>query len=155
MSEYNQEAGAGVATQGEVQMHTWMDASLRELLDAAKGVVPALNKKDIRVAVFHVYQDTSGRFKRKEVAVIHSVKRANEDKITLSSFLFEIGDMLDFLAVPGSHHYQSTSNFVVGLFASQPTQKQGFRDSGKQGRDNSRGARHNGHYSSNFAFSRS
>lgn len=136
-------------------MHTWMDASLRELLDAAKGVVPALNKKDIRLAVFHVYQDTSGRFKRKEVAVIHSVKRANEDKITLASFLFEIGDMLDLLAIPGSHHYQSTSNFVVGLFASQQPQKGGFRESSKPGRDQSRGNRHNGHYSSNFAFSRS
>lgn len=137
-------------------MHTWMDATLRELLDAAKGVVPALNKKDLRVAVFHVYQDTSGRFKRKEVAVIHSVKKANEGKITLESFLFEIGDMLDFLAIPGSSHYQSQSNFINGLFAPQTTQKSNYRElHGQSSREHHKTGRTNGHYSSNYAFSRS
>lgn len=79
----------------EYHFYTWLDETLRDLLNVAKTVIPVANRKDARVVFYHVYQDTSGRFKKKEVGTVHSVKRGREDSMTLRAFRFQIGDMLD------------------------------------------------------------
>ena len=83
-----------------------MDETLRDLLSVAKTVIPPTNRKDARVVFYHVYQDTSGRFKKKEIGTVHSVKRGKEDTLTLQGVRFQIGDLID-LNIQTAHNSHS------------------------------------------------
>lgn len=100
ISEYSEEVVYGHPE--EYHLYTWMNATLRELTNVVKSIIPAANRKDARVVFYHVYQDTSGRsqfnpgrFKRKELGTIQAVKRGADDGLTLKNGLFEVGDILD------------------------------------------------------------
>ena len=60
-----------------------------------KTTLKQANKKNARITFYHVYQDTSGRFKKKQISTIHSIKKGKNDDLTLISFRFEIGDFID------------------------------------------------------------
>ena len=79
----------------ELHIHTWMDANLREITNALKTAVKCANDKDARLHFYHVFQDSSGKFKKKSVSTIHSVRKDNNDKTSLSDVRFQIGDCLD------------------------------------------------------------
>lgn len=81
--------------ENEIHIYTWLNATLRELTNTMKTLLKQANQKNARITFFHVYQDTSGRFKKKMISTIHSVKRNKDDDITLLSFRFEIGDVID------------------------------------------------------------
>ena len=98
MHEFNE--NPDVSASNETHIYTWLNATLRELYNACKTAIPAANRKDSRVVFFHIYQDTSGRFKKKSIAHLHSVKRSKMEEWTLSSLRFEIGDMLEINIEP-------------------------------------------------------
>lgn len=88
-----------------------MNATLRELFNVIKTIIPASGKKDARIVFYHVYQDTSGmyelktgRFKRKELGSVQAVKRGPDDNLTLKNGLFEVGDMIDIDIQTSSYH---------------------------------------------------
>jgi hypothetical protein len=61
LKEYTEEIAYGQPE--EFHLYTWLDASLRELLNVIKTIIPVANRKDARVVFYHVYQDTSGKTK--------------------------------------------------------------------------------------------
>lgn len=59
IAEYKEQPVYGSST--EYHLYTWLDASLRELVNVAKSIIPVANRKDAKIIFYHVYQDTSGR----------------------------------------------------------------------------------------------
>ena len=64
--------------------------------------MPAASRKDARAVFSHVYQDTSGRFKKREVGSVHAFKRGKDDGLTLNNIRFEVGDAIA-LSIYTSH----------------------------------------------------
>lgn len=58
LGEYSEEPQYGQST--EFHLYTWLDATLRELVNVAKSIIPVANRKDAKIIFFHVYQDLSG-----------------------------------------------------------------------------------------------
>ncbi|RAL46247.1 hypothetical protein DM860_016680 [Cuscuta australis] len=88
----------GKVPKDEVQIYTWMDASLRELTDLVKEVVPEARKRDAVLSFSFVYPAKTGRYIVKHVGETHSipsVRRPDSGHQTLSDLKFEIGDYLD------------------------------------------------------------
>ena len=44
----------------ELHIHTWMDATLREIANALKTAVKCANDKDARLNFYHIFQDSKG-----------------------------------------------------------------------------------------------
>ncbi|CAH9145842.1 unnamed protein product [Cuscuta epithymum] len=88
----------GKEPKDEVQIYTWMDASLRELTDLVKEVAPEARKRDAVLSFSFVYPDKNGRFVVREVGKTYSIpsgRRPDNGNQTLSDLKFEIGDYLD------------------------------------------------------------
>lgn len=51
-------------------------------------------RKDTRFKLYNIYLDQHGVFKKKEIAVIHSVKSHKEDETMLRDYGFKVGDFL-------------------------------------------------------------
>eukprot|EP01016_Furgasonia_blochmanni_P040398 TRINITY_DN5154_c0_g1_i6.p1 TRINITY_DN5154_c0_g1~~TRINITY_DN5154_c0_g1_i6.p1 ORF type:complete len:130 (-),score=25.67 TRINITY_DN5154_c0_g1_i6:38-427(-) len=64
--------------QDEVQVYTWKDATLRELVDLVKSSIPCAMRKEAKFKFTHIYQDLSGKLKKKELATLHSIKKSKD-----------------------------------------------------------------------------
>ena len=71
------------------------DATLRDLLDLVKSVVPAASNKDARFRFSFVIQDLNGNWKRNEVATIYASKKTRDEYLTLQELRFVTGDFID------------------------------------------------------------
>jgi histone deacetylase complex subunit SAP18 len=78
----------------EVQVHTWPDASLRELCDLLQDVNPDAKKPNARISFSLVYPDRTGRNTMRNVGVVHSTRPSNDDDATLRELKFQTGDYL-------------------------------------------------------------
>lgn len=87
----------GKEPKDEVQIYTWMDATLRELTDLVKEVSPAARRRDAKLSFAVVYPDKNGRMQVKKVGETFSNanKRRLDDNKALSEIYFQIGDYLD------------------------------------------------------------
>jgi len=54
-------AAHGKLPQGEIQVHTWMDADLRELAELVKEMTPAARSRRARISFALVFPDKRGR----------------------------------------------------------------------------------------------
>ncbi|XP_050229605.1 histone deacetylase complex subunit SAP18-like [Mercurialis annua] len=79
----------------EVQIYTWRDATLRELTDLVKEVVPEARRRDARLSFAFVYPDKHGRHVLRVAGVTHSSARRPDDSQALGQLGFQIGDYLD------------------------------------------------------------
>jgi len=80
----------------ELQIYTWMDASLKELSNLVKEVRPDARKKGtifkFQTVFFH---NMAQRFKSKDIGQTMSGSKGDDDSITLESCKFQIGDYMD------------------------------------------------------------
>ncbi|KAG5606954.1 hypothetical protein MTR67_024227 [Solanum verrucosum] len=94
----NEFAVRGKEPKDEVQIYTWMDATLRELTDLVKEVAPEARRRDAILSFAFVYPDKRGRFVVREVGTTFSypnMRRPDNGSKTLSELKFQIGDYLD------------------------------------------------------------
>ncbi|KZV50149.1 hypothetical protein F511_30023 [Dorcoceras hygrometricum] len=88
----------GKEPKDEVQIYTWMDATLRELTDLVKEVAPEARRRDAILSFAFVYPDKRGRFVVREVGRTFSYpngRRPDSGSKALSELSFQIGDYLD------------------------------------------------------------
>ncbi|CAI0470552.1 unnamed protein product [Linum tenue] len=86
----------GKEPKDEVQIYTWMDATLRELTDLVKEVAPAARRRDALLSFAFAYPDRNGRFVVREVGKTYSNRVGKlDDNKALGEIGFEIGDYLD------------------------------------------------------------
>lgn len=78
----------------EIQVHTWQDASLREIADLIQDVNPDAKKPNARISFSFVYPDRTGRNTMRNVGVVHSTRTSNDDHATLRELKFQTGDYL-------------------------------------------------------------
>mmetsp|Transcript_20323 Transcript_20323/g.59370 ORF Transcript_20323/g.59370 Transcript_20323/m.59370 type:complete len:295 (-) Transcript_20323:61-945(-) len=95
----------------EVQIHTWPDATLREIVDLLKNVNNpggmAARRRVAKLSFAFVYPDRNGRFNVRQVGRVFSVPgdRKDDGDRTLASLRFQTGDFLDvaiFVNGPGA-----------------------------------------------------
>ncbi|KAK9804922.1 hypothetical protein WJX72_012184 [[Myrmecia] bisecta] len=79
----------------ETQIYTWMDASLSELTDLVKEVMPAARRPNARLDFAFVYPDRKGRNVMRQVGSTNSTRVGGDDAKTLRSLNFQTGDYLD------------------------------------------------------------
>lgn len=85
----------GRLPEGEVHLHVWSDATIRELAELVKAVCSSARQ---RAAVLHMslaYPDRTGRFKLRAIGSPASASAEEADTATLASVGYEAGDMLD------------------------------------------------------------
>mmetsp|Transcript_6379 Transcript_6379/g.14166 ORF Transcript_6379/g.14166 Transcript_6379/m.14166 type:complete len:192 (-) Transcript_6379:895-1470(-) len=82
-------------SEAEIQIYTWMDASLRELSDLIKEVQPRARGRMTRLSFAFVYPDRRGRNVMRQVGLVHSTRLGDDDHKTLKSLSFQTGDFLD------------------------------------------------------------
>lgn len=87
----------GKEPKDEVQIYTWKDATLRELTDLVKEVVPAARRRNAKLSFAFVYPDKRGRFVLKQAGMTQSFGngRRLDDGKALGELDFQIGDYLD------------------------------------------------------------
>eukprot|EP01023_Acetabularia_acetabulum_P022378 TRINITY_DN2201_c0_g2_i1.p2 TRINITY_DN2201_c0_g2~~TRINITY_DN2201_c0_g2_i1.p2 ORF type:complete len:141 (+),score=27.80 TRINITY_DN2201_c0_g2_i1:197-619(+) len=85
----------GNEPEGEIQIYTWMDATLRELADLVKDVAPAARKPNAVQYFAIVFPDRRGKMKMTEIGQVHCVRKGEDDPKTLKELNFETGDFLD------------------------------------------------------------
>ncbi|KAL0276173.1 UNVERIFIED_CONTAM: hypothetical protein PYX00_003796 [Menopon gallinae] len=97
ISEY----GRGIVPTNELQIYTWMDATLRELTSLVKEVNPDARRKgtffDFSLVTPNVH--TAG-YRMREIGTTCSGQRGADDSKTLSQVRFVIGDYLDISITP-------------------------------------------------------
>merc|ERR1712212_300532 len=82
--------------QNELQVYTWMDASLKEITNLVKEVHPESRKKGTIFDFAICYQDPRmSRYRIKEIGHTVSGKKSPDDTVTLKSSKFQIGDFMD------------------------------------------------------------
>lgn len=88
----------GKEPKDEVQIYTWLDATLRELTDLVKEVAPEARRRDATLSFAFVYPDKRGRFVVREVERTLSypnARRPDGGNKALGDLSFQIGDYLD------------------------------------------------------------
>jgi histone deacetylase complex subunit SAP18 len=86
----------GNVPSNELQIYTWMDCTLRELMSLVKEVNPNTRMKGTLFSFATVYPDNRrGGFRLKDLGQTCSGRRGSDDNITLHSRKFQIGDYLD------------------------------------------------------------
>ncbi|XP_027020682.1 histone deacetylase complex subunit SAP18 [Tachysurus fulvidraco] len=95
------EFSRGNVPSSELQIYTWMDATLKELTSLVKEVYPEARKKGTHFAFAIVYPDPKRQVYRvKEIGNTVSGRKGADDSMTLQSQRFQIGDYLDIAITP-------------------------------------------------------
>ncbi|XP_038641169.1 histone deacetylase complex subunit SAP18-like [Scyliorhinus canicula] len=87
----------------ELQIYTWMDATLKELTSLVKEVNPEARKKGTHFSFAIVYPDPKRPgYRVKEIGTTVSGRKGPDDSMALQSQKFQIGDYLDIAITPPS-----------------------------------------------------
>lgn len=84
-----------VPTSDETQIHTWKDATLREITTLIKEVHPEARNKSAVLKYNLVYPNHHGENVIKRIGVVKSFYTGEDDDSTLDSLGLHIGDYLD------------------------------------------------------------
>lgn len=76
-------SGNTVPSENEIQIHTWFDATLRELADCIQKEVEEARRKDNELNFSFIYPDKNGKFRRKDAGRIIIGKKGQDDMKTL------------------------------------------------------------------------
>jgi histone deacetylase complex subunit SAP18 len=79
----------------EIQIHTWQDASLRELTQLIQTVREKARSDGARLVFNLVTVDRSGVFSMRQIGSIYATRSARDDEKTLYELGFEPGDYID------------------------------------------------------------
>lgn len=88
-------ARRGQEPDDEVSMYTWPDATLRELSDLVKEVLPDARQRQSRMGFALIYPDRNGRNIMRIVGQVHSSRIGDDDNKTLKQVKFQTGDFVD------------------------------------------------------------
>nr|XP_039323804.1 histone deacetylase complex subunit SAP18-like [Saimiri boliviensis boliviensis] len=95
------EFSRGNVPSSELQIYTWMDATLKELTSLVKEVYPEARKKGTHFNFAIVFTDVKRPgYRVKEIGSTMSGRKGTDDSITLQSQKFQIGDYLDVAITP-------------------------------------------------------
>ncbi|CAF1242388.1 unnamed protein product, partial [Didymodactylos carnosus] len=90
-SEYEQ----GNTPENELQIYTWMDATLSELTSLIKEVNPDARRKGTQFSFSIVYpEEHYQRYRIQEIGVTEQGVKRSDDNIPLSAKRFTVGDYL-------------------------------------------------------------
>lgn len=110
MNDFSQ----GNTPSNELQIYTWLDASLKELTQLIRDVNPDTRKKGTYFDFALVFPDNRpGAYRMREIGVTCSGQRGADDNKTLSQAKFQIGDYLDINITtpsPGSNRTKDHRN---------------------------------------------
>ncbi|XP_013788428.1 histone deacetylase complex subunit SAP18-like [Limulus polyphemus] len=99
LSEYSR----GNVPDNELQIYTWMDATLKELTSLVKEVNPDSRRKGTYFDFALVFQDNrSMSFRMRNIGSTCSGQKGADDNKTLSKSRFQIGDYMDIAISPPS-----------------------------------------------------
>ncbi|CAF0722083.1 unnamed protein product [Didymodactylos carnosus] len=112
-SEYEQ----GNTPENELQIYTWMDATLSELTSLIKEVNPDARRKGTQFSFSIVYpEEHYQRYRIQEIGVTEQGVKRSDDNIPLSAKRFTVGDYLDVAIIHGGgndrriHNNNSNNN---------------------------------------------
>ncbi|XP_040196463.1 histone deacetylase complex subunit SAP18 [Rana temporaria] len=95
------EFARGNVPSSELQIYTWMDATLKELTSLVKEVYGDARKKGTHFSFAIVYPDLKRpSYRIKEIGSTISGRKGSEDSLSLHSQRFQIGDYLDIAITP-------------------------------------------------------
>uniref|UniRef100_G1T3X2 Histone deacetylase complex subunit SAP18 n=1 Tax=Oryctolagus cuniculus TaxID=9986 RepID=G1T3X2_RABIT len=95
------EFSRGNVPSSELQIYTWMDATLKELTSLVKEVYPEARKKGTHFNFAIVFTDIKRPgYRVKEIGSTMSGRKGTDDSMTLQSQKFQIGDYLDIAITP-------------------------------------------------------
>ncbi|KAL2081095.1 hypothetical protein ACEWY4_022948 [Coilia grayii] len=95
------EFARGNVPSSELQIYTWMDATLKELTSLVKEVYPEARKKGTHFGFAIVYPDPKRQsYRVKDIGSTVSGRKGADDSMTLQSQRFQIGDYLDIAITP-------------------------------------------------------
>ncbi|KAI4898129.1 hypothetical protein NFI96_015392 [Prochilodus magdalenae] len=95
------EFARGNVPSSELQIYTWMDATLKELTSLVKEVYPEARKKGTHFGFAIVYPDPKRQgYRVKDIGNTISGRKGADDSMTLQSQRFQIGDYLDIAITP-------------------------------------------------------
>eukprot|EP00727_Mastigamoeba_balamuthi_P010324 m51a1_g5914 putative histone deacetylase complex subunit sap18-like (182) ;mRNA; f:34737-35669 len=89
----------GKEPDSEIQIYTWRDATMREITDLIKIVLPEARRKDARLEYSFVFPGPDGHNVLREAGYALSVTHTEGDDRTLDQLGFAIGDFLDVAIV--------------------------------------------------------
>ncbi|KAF3857393.1 hypothetical protein F7725_009252 [Dissostichus mawsoni] len=103
------EFARGNVPSSELQIYTWMDATLKELTSLVKEVYPDARKKGTHFSFAIVFPDPRGKvYRLKDIGNTLSGRKGADDSMTLQSQRFQIGDYLDIAITPPTEPHPST-----------------------------------------------
>ncbi|XP_071493073.1 histone deacetylase complex subunit SAP18-like [Diadema setosum] len=86
----------GTVPANELQIYTWMDATLKELSSLVKEVNPDARRRGTYFDFAMVFPDTRrATYRMKEIGMTCSGRKGPDDSVTLVSQNFQIGDYID------------------------------------------------------------
>ncbi|XP_034032177.1 histone deacetylase complex subunit SAP18 [Thalassophryne amazonica] len=96
-----EEFSRGNVPSSELQIYTWMDATLKELTSLVKEVYPEARKKGTHFSFAIVFPDNRAKvYRLKDIGSTMSGRKGVDDSMTLQSQRFQIGDYLDIAITP-------------------------------------------------------
>mmetsp|Transcript_31918 Transcript_31918/g.54982 ORF Transcript_31918/g.54982 Transcript_31918/m.54982 type:complete len:130 (-) Transcript_31918:19-408(-) len=78
----------------EVRIYTWIDASLREVIDLLKEQLPAARRRDAEFRLSFVRPNLHGGLERKDLGVFYAARKTAAEADTLQQLRFVIGDYI-------------------------------------------------------------
>ncbi|XP_020023256.2 histone deacetylase complex subunit SAP18 isoform X2 [Castor canadensis] len=123
------EFSRGNVPSSELQIYTWMDATLKELTSLVKEVYPEARKKGTHFNFAIVFMDLKRPgYRVKEIGSTMSGRKGTDDSMTLQSQKFQIGDYLDIAITPpnrapppsGRSCYAAFDVLKLMIFVAQP-----------------------------------
>ncbi|XP_009860292.1 histone deacetylase complex subunit SAP18-like [Ciona intestinalis] len=91
----------------ELQIYTWMDATLKELTSLVKEVRPDARRKGTTFKFAAVYPGTMGRYRLKDIGQTVGGHKGPDDAISLASQKFQIGNFMDIaISLPRDQRQQ-------------------------------------------------
>jgi Sin3 associated polypeptide p18 (SAP18) len=78
----------------QMQMHTWMDATLREISEHIQRDIEVSRKRDTQLEFSLVYQDYNGNYRRKHLGSVKVGHMGGDDLKNLNTLRYKIGDFL-------------------------------------------------------------
>ncbi|KAL8620933.1 Histone deacetylase complex subunit SAP18 [Nucella lapillus] len=95
------EYARGNTPTNELQIYTWMDATLKELTSLVKEVNPDARRKGTFFDFAIVYPDPRNpTYRLRDIGTTCSGHKTADDTVTLASKKFNIGDYLDIAIAP-------------------------------------------------------
>ncbi|XP_071819537.1 histone deacetylase complex subunit SAP18-like [Apostichopus japonicus] len=91
-----EEFNRGTTPPNELQIYTWLDASLKELSSLVKEVNPEARRRGTYFDFASVYPSPRAPgYRLKEIGMTCSGRKGPDDNVSLASKKFQIGDYLD------------------------------------------------------------